>query len=621
MPSKAPVGNRHRQRTSAKEQESLDLAQQAYASRGATLRGISAPAKLVGLGLVVVLSIYRLGPPSAVSASAPATEFSSARAMAHIGFVAREPHPTGSAENETARHYLLDQLTDIGVTPIVQQTGTPDAQNPAAGATQNVVARLKGESSTRAVMLCAHYDSVPNAPGASDDASGVATLLETLRALKSGSPLKNDVIFLFTDGEEAGQVGARVFVAEHPWAKDVGVVLNFEARGTCGPVFMFETSGPNRWLISSFARAARHPVAASYMAEVYKLLPNDTDLGVFKRAGLAGLNFAYVDGSAFYHQPGDDLRHIDERSLQHDGAYALALTREFGQQDLNRIEESGDAIYFDLLGLLLVRYPAWLVGFVSGAIGLLFVGIVAAGVAKRRVTIGGVVKGIFAPVLSAVGVQLLIPTLTALLADGSQSASAAGANGGIAGSSFIFLGVLFLTAAISLAVYLLFAQRIGPRDLYLGVLICWLLLLLAASLYSPGTSYLFAWPLFFGLLPVGFACVSSKPRRDSCGSLLIYWLCAVPALILVVPAIYAIYMGTGLSFAGGLMVLPVLLIGLCVPLVGQLTVKQRWALSCAAGLLALSCFATGLLTAGRDQIPSKPLLIRTPDHNGGGHAQ
>src|SRR5205085_12146882 len=141
---------------------------------------------------------------------------------------------------------------------------------------------------------------------------------------------------------------------------------------------------------------------------------------------------------------------------------------------------------------------------------------------------------------------------------------------------------------------------IGPRDLYLGVLICWLLLLLAASLYSPGASYLFAWPLFFCLLPVGLACVSSRPRGDSGGSLLIYWLCAVPALIPVVPAIYAIYMGTGLSFAGALMILRVLLIGLFVPQVSHLTVKQRWALSCAVGLLALSCFAAGVQTAGRD---------------------
>ena len=84
-------------------------------------------------------------------------------------------------------------------------------------------------------LLMAHYDSVPNSPGASDDGAAVASLLETLRALRGGPRLKNDVIFLFTDGEEVALLGSKAFVEEHPWARDVGLVLNFEARGYTGP--------------------------------------------------------------------------------------------------------------------------------------------------------------------------------------------------------------------------------------------------------------------------------------------------------------------------------------------------------------------------------------------------
>lgn len=65
---------------------------------------------------------------------------------------------------------------------------------------------------------------------------------ETVRTLKAGEPLKNDVIFLFTDAEETGSLGAQVFVAEHDWARDVGLALNFEAPGNTGPVIMFESS-------------------------------------------------------------------------------------------------------------------------------------------------------------------------------------------------------------------------------------------------------------------------------------------------------------------------------------------------------------------------------------------
>src|SRR5205085_9205138 len=97
----------------------------------------------------------------------------------------------------------------------------------------------------RALMLAAHYGSGPTGPGASEDAAGVASLLETLRALKSGPPLKNDLVVIFSDAEELGLVGAHAFADENPWMKDVALVLNFEARGSSGPSMMFETSDGN----------------------------------------------------------------------------------------------------------------------------------------------------------------------------------------------------------------------------------------------------------------------------------------------------------------------------------------------------------------------------------------
>ena len=134
-------------------------------------------------------------------------------------------------------------------------------------------------------------------PGAGDNASGVAVVLETLRAIKAGPLLDRDVIVLIDDGEEAGLLGANLFVDEHPWATDVGVVLNFDARGVSGPSIMFETSDKNGWLIHQFAIASPRPVATSVSMDVYRIMPNDTDLTVFKRAGFAGLNFAFVGGS------------------------------------------------------------------------------------------------------------------------------------------------------------------------------------------------------------------------------------------------------------------------------------------------------------------------------------
>ena len=226
---------------------------------------------------------------------------------------------------------------------------------------QNVLARLKGTGNGSAVLLVAHYDSLKESFGANDDGAAVATLLETLRTLKAGEPLKNDIIFLFTDAEELGMLGAQVFVAEHDWARDVGVVFNFEARGNSGPVMMFESSDNNGWLIGEFARAAPFPFAHSLSYEIYKLLSNDTDLTVFKEAGLVGFNFAHIDGIAHYHSPQDNLSAVDAGTIQHQGSYAVALTRHFGNVDLNQ-SSNQNAVYFDLFGRVLVHYSyVWVI--------------------------------------------------------------------------------------------------------------------------------------------------------------------------------------------------------------------------------------------------------------------
>ena len=116
------------------------------------------------------------------------------------------------------------------------------------------------------------------------------------------------MIVLFDDGEENGFHGSRLFVEEHPWAKEVGVVLNFDARGNSGPSFMFETSDDNGWLIQQFSQAVPHPLATSLSMDIYRIMPNNTDMTIFKQAGMGGLNFAFSAGVAYYHTPEDTRR-------------------------------------------------------------------------------------------------------------------------------------------------------------------------------------------------------------------------------------------------------------------------------------------------------------------------
>ena len=278
--------------------------------------------------------------------------------MSHVRAIAQRPHPLRSADHDRVRTYIAGQFQELG-TPAGFQI-IPVTFRGESIVVENLVARLPGSGNTRPVMLAAHYDSTPRGPGAGDDAHGVAVLLGTLRALRAGPPLRNDVIFLVTDGEEAGLLGASAFAREHSWRQEPGVVMNFEARGTGGQATMFETSAGNEWLIRNLQAAAPWANATSFAYEVYRRMPNDTDLTVFKRAGLAGLNFAFIEHPEWYHRPQDDPGHLDLRSVQEQGNYALALARQFGGQDLRRTA-SGDAIYFPTPLTGLIVYREWYV--------------------------------------------------------------------------------------------------------------------------------------------------------------------------------------------------------------------------------------------------------------------
>lgn len=145
------------------------------------------------------------------------------------------------------------------------------------------------------------------------------------RALTTGPRPRNDIVFVLTDAEEACLCGAAAFATSHPLAADGGVVLNLEARGSTGPVIMFETSRNNAKLVDVFGRAAPHPVGTSFAVEIYRALPNDTDFTAFLDQKFIGLNSAYIDGGAIYHTPLDTPEAMDRGSLQQHGDNALGL--------------------------------------------------------------------------------------------------------------------------------------------------------------------------------------------------------------------------------------------------------------------------------------------------------
>lgn len=318
-------------------------------------------ATLLLLGLITAGVMVLQAPPDPVPASAPADRFSAERAMVHVRELARAPHPPGTPEHDRVRDQLVASFRQLGFTTTVQKRvawrvhGDRDL---ILATVENIVAERPGSAPTGTLLLMAHYDSHGTGPGAGDDAAGVAALLETARAL---APSRNTLRILITDAEEVGLLGAQAHV-DALEGKSPALALNFEARGGGGPVFMFETSEGNLPLMREFAVAAPRPHASSLMCALYKLLPNDTDLTVLKQAGMAGLNFAFVGRWQHYHTALDTPDGLDQGSLQQHGDTALALGRHFLAADLGAIARPGrgEAIYFDLLGRILLLYPATL---------------------------------------------------------------------------------------------------------------------------------------------------------------------------------------------------------------------------------------------------------------------
>ncbi|MET0646194.1 MAG: M20/M25/M40 family metallo-hydrolase [Pyrinomonadaceae bacterium] len=565
-------------------------------------------ATFVGVALLIVLAVYLVRAPAPSPAGSPATDFSSERALKHVERIARVPHPIGSAAQTSVRDYVVEELNRMGVAAEVQRTTvTGPTRNGylSAATVSNVVGLLEGTDNSKALMLVAHYDSAPAGPGASDDGAGVAAVLEVVRALKAGQPLRNRIVVLLSDGEEAGLFGARGFVDEHPLMKEVGLVLNFEARGTHGPSMLFETSNQNGWLIKEFARAAPHPVASSLFYELYKLLPNDTDLSVFKKAGLPALNFAFIEGSSRYHTSLDNIENLDERSLQHHGSYGLALSRHFGGLDMRHPRER-DAVYFDILGSVLIRYStAWVIPLVL-LVALSYAGLLALGLKRRQLTFKGLGAGFLLTLLSVAGAGLLVTAVWRLV-----RAAHPGYELFIVGdpynSQFYVMSFVALAVAVSVSFFIWFRKKFSAVNLTLGGLLWWVILMVLTGLYLPGGSYLFTWPLLFTLVAVGVnLMLSSRPDVNVKQHLALYLLCALPGIILGVPIVKMAF--TGLTLNSSALVLPlvVLLLGLLLPLVEVMSSLKRWWLPGALGGLGLILLVAGSLTAGFDRAHPKP---------------
>lgn len=312
--------------------------------------------------LLVMMGAYLQGstPPTPKAATVPPTEFSADRAYGHLTDLLQEniPHPTGSVQNRVIRDRIISKLKALNYTTEIQKSFSCGEWERSCAFVENIIAVKRGTTNNPAVMLSAHYDSVSASAAAFDDGAGVAVMLEIARNMTKLPDTENDIIFLFSDAEEWGLIGAAEFAKNHPLFSKVGSIINLEARGVTGLSAMFETGENNNRLMDVFRDNIKQPSSNSLTYEFYKTMPNSTDYTVYKKHDVTGFNFAVSGGVMAYHTVLDDLAHVDMKSLQHHGDNAYALVRALANINADALQSDTDSVYFDVFSNFLVKWSA-----------------------------------------------------------------------------------------------------------------------------------------------------------------------------------------------------------------------------------------------------------------------
>lgn len=542
---------------------------------------------LLSLSLLL-LQVLTGEPPSPKSADLPDSEFSAYRAETTLRALLAEnqPHPVGTAENRLVKSRIIEKLQDYKLQTVEQKTIGCSFRYPSCAWVENVLAKIPGTQTGPAVLLMAHYDSVPMAPGAGDDGAGVAALLEIARTLANEAPFKNPIMFAFTDAEEMGLLGAEAFFKEHPWAMDVGVVLNVEGSGSGGVSTLLRTGADNSWLVKAYRDSVYYRSGVSLTNELFKRMPNDTDFSVAQRANLPGIDFAFAGERNHYHTPLDTVDNLNLGTLQHHGENLLPLTRLLANMDLTH-QAKGDSVYLALFYRLWFAWPqqySMMLCFTS----LLLLAVAAVNLLRTSTTnIKQISIGLSIGVLVLVAVFFinLVVFKAIEFANGTMVSWPAH-------YWPLRLCLVGATLTAGLATLLIMGRLVNFWSLLLGVWILWALISLAATWVAPSASNVLLIPTSFASLVIYLS-----------STILIRWplcreLTACLCLLVATPFTLGLFLPLEQSQGYGLIVSTFIPLGLFMATLAPLLlnrVSTGKLLSGSIGLIVIGClFAVSL---------------------------
>jgi hypothetical protein len=305
------------------------------------------------------------------------------------------PHPWGSARNSFAAQYVAAQFRDAGLSEVHLQDYESHGIRGA-----NVIGVLRA-AGPEFVVVAAHHDTAPEAPGAYDDGGGVGVLIETARSFSHRKERPRTIVFASFDGEEAWSTGkatttgSRAYIsALGPDARHLVVAFVIEMCGWKGGTPVLHTMAyadplrpggsvvaPN-WVVAAALKGST--AAGSPFAIGDPLIPWLYQAGVrVFRADLygddlsflqAGLPAVFASDSSFaafypwYHQPTDGADKLDAGSLARmgqavEGAVDALLSTKRGP--------AADPTWFAAFGRVVGEIPLAALAIVSVLPGLL----------------------------------------------------------------------------------------------------------------------------------------------------------------------------------------------------------------------------------------------------------
>ena len=538
-------------------------------------RSVTGLISVVIIFLVVSYSYYSLVPHRISGEDTPKSEFSTSRAMDYLKNIVDTYHFVGTPYHEKVKKYIIEEFNEMGLKTEVQTHFSYNDKWRGATVNENILTRIKGRERGKALMLLSHYDSAPFASrGASDDGVGVATILEGVRAfLATGKKPKHDIIILISDGEEIGLNGAKAFVEYHPWVKDVGLVINFEARGSGGPSYtLMETNGGNSKMVKEFVKAGPHyPVANSFLYSVYKMLPNDTDLTMFREiADIEGYNFAFIDDFFDYHSKTDNFENVDINTVQHQGDYLMSLLNYFSEKDIDNMKADEDYVFFNFPIFNMIYYPfSWVIPLFLIAM-LLIIILVWTGTKNKNIKLQKMLLS-FVPFLIVLIVAIFVSIFgwkfLVLVHPGYKDIL----QGFPYNGHYYIAGFVLLTLLIAFWTYRSFWKKMNVLELMFAPIVFWLIVSAGFAFKLPGASFLII-PLYMMII-IYVIEIFFNFKKDI--RIALFTLLSIPSLLIVSPFIDMFPVGLKMKSLPVSILFTVLLFAMIFPVLKNLYFRKE----------------------------------------------